>query len=129
MTEKLDGLGVYNALHEYAETKGNWSRYDREPGPIGWYAEKGKTGTTADFTFEVVDYYSDGSGSYDEHYQGWVGKCYIVFKIVATSPSVDGAPLFFRFEGVVDSYDGEHWDGKFLPVSPKVNNITVYTWE
>lgn len=123
----LDGLGIFNAIHEYAETHGSNTRYDREPGPMGWWAAKHKKGVLPDFTAEVVEHYSDSDNNYgDEHYQGWTGKCFLIFKI---TPNNGGPPVFYRFEGVVDSYDGEHWDGKFLPVSPRVENVTVYNWD
>ncbi len=128
VAEKLDGLGVFNAIHEVAEKKGPGSRYNHEPGPMEWWNQKGRTEILPDFTVEVVETFSDsGEVNYYEHPQGWNGKCFIIFKV--TPHAANSEPVFYKHEGVVDSYDGEHWDGKFLPVSPKVENVTVYTWD
>lgn len=122
----LDGLGVYNALHEYALQKKGNSRYDRQPGPMVFWATKNKTADLPDFKVEVVQYHTDSDLNGYEHGIGWTGGCYLVFKVTPKN----GAPdQFYKLEGTVDSYDGEHWDGKFLPVTPRVENVTVYRWE
>lgn len=124
----LDGLGIYNAIHEEASRHTENSRYDRSPGPMGYWAAKGRKAVLADFTVEVVEYDTQSDTSrYEEHGIGWTGKCFIIFKI--TPKLSDQDSIFYKLEGTVDSYDGEHWDGKFYPVSPKIENVTVYRWE
>lgn len=127
LENKLDGLGIYNALHEYATTNGNYTRYDNGTGPMGYWT-KNKTAELKDFSVEVVDYSSDADayGRGIGHTMGWEGRCHLVFKI---TPDESSPPAFYKLEGGVDSYVGEHWDGKFLPVTPRIENVTVYQWE
>jgi hypothetical protein len=126
MTAPLDGLGIMNALHERA-TERRFGGADRYGDSGTWqFWAKGKSEVLSDFTVDVVERQSDSDNSGYEHNQGWNGKCFMVFKV---TPKDGTEAVFYRKDGSVDSYDGEHWDGKFYPVSPRVENVVVYSWD
>ena len=115
----IDGLAVYNAIQD----KGGWD----------WWANPNRRGVEiGGYAVDVVQVKDDDSNgregvwqTWDEAPQGWTGEAYIIFKVTED----DFNYSYFKKFGTISSYLAVTWDGKFIPVTPKVKQVTEYVYE